>query len=46
MNLVHEEAPDEEGAGHDGSRVVLLPGLHVDMVDGQVVLASKHWKSF
>ena len=42
-HLVQKEHPDDEGGGHDGSRVVLLPDLHVDVVQRHVVLGPKHW---
>ena len=31
-HLVQKEHPDDKGGGHDGSRVILLPDLHVDVV--------------
>ena len=42
-HLVQKEHPDDEGGGHDGSRVILLPDLHVDVVQRHVVLGPKHW---
>ena len=41
-HLVQKEHPDDEGGGHDGSRVILLPDLHVDVVQRHVVLGPKH----
>ena len=42
-HLVQKEHPDDKGGGHDGSRVILLPDLHVDVVERHVVLGPKHW---
>ena len=41
--LVDEEGPDDEGGEHDGRRVISLPDLDMDVVQGHVVLSSEYY---
>ena len=41
--LVNQKTPDEESGEHDSRGVIFLPSLDMDVVEGHVVLSSKHW---
>ena len=41
-DLVNQKTANDECGEHDRSGVILLPDLHMDVVQGHVVLSSKH----
>ena len=42
-NLVNQKTPNDESGEHDSRGVIFLPDLDMDVVEGHVVLSSKHW---
>ena len=41
-NLVNQKTANEESGEHDSGGVIFLPDLDMDVVQGHVVLSSKH----